>query len=96
MRVRIFKAAKNAMQSGRAKQAWRLEPELETARLPESVIGWASSGDTLNEIRMSFPSREAAERFAAKQGWEVVPYDPQERRIEPRNYADTITKRRRG
>ena len=96
MRVRIFKTSKNVMQSGRAKDGWRLEAELETARVPEAIMGWASSGDTLNEIRMNFTTREAAERFAVKQGWEIVPEtQAQERVIVPRNYSDTIFKARR-
>ncbi|MBI3440711.1 MAG: ETC complex I subunit, partial [Proteobacteria bacterium] len=55
MKARIFKPAKNAMQSGRASSAkWVLEYELETPRRPEPLMGWTAANDTLNQVRMKF------------------------------------------
>lgn len=89
MQVRIYRPAKNAMQSGRRKvQAWLLEPVLSTARIPEPVMGWTASGDTDNQVRMHFATLEEALIFAQKKGWEAVVLPDRPRSVKPRNYAD--------
>ena len=61
MKARIYKPAKNAMQSGLANTSeWVLEYELETPRRPEPLMGWVAAGDTLNQVRMKFITKEAA------------------------------------
>lgn len=91
MKVRIFQPSKTAMQSGRAAtHAWRLEAEIETPRRPEPLMGWISSGDTLNQIRLSFPTREDAVAFAERKGWDYAVQDAPIRRVRPRNYADNF------
>jgi ETC complex I subunit conserved region len=91
MDVRIFMPPKSAMQSGRAQTcAWLLEYELPTARRPEPLMGWTSSHDTLNSVRLRFDSKEAAIAFADKNGWRVSLEEPQERRVRPRSYADNF------
>jgi len=92
MKVKIYKPAKTAMQSGRAGSAanWVLEYDLPTARRPEAVMGWTSSGDTLNQVRMRFSSKEAAIALAESEGWEYEVSEPQARAIIPRNYTDNF------
>lgn len=93
MRVRIFRPAKSASQSGRAKtHEWVLEPEVVTSRIPDSIMGWASAGDTLSELanRMRFPMKEDAIAFAARNGWDYFVEEPTERRIRPRSYLDNF------
>jgi hypothetical protein len=91
MQVRIYQPAKTAMSSGRAKtQAWILEYEIETPRRPEPLMGWTSSGDTLNQVKLSFPTREDAVAFAERNGWGFSVQDPHERRVRPRNYAENF------
>lgn len=91
MQVRIYQPAKTAMSSGRAKtQAWILEYEIETPRRPEPLMGWTSSGDTLNQVKLSFPSREDAVAFAERKGWGFSVQEPHERRVRPRNYAENF------
>ncbi len=91
MNVKIYKPARNVMQSGRAKaQHWLIEPELPTARGPESLMGWTSSGDTLNQIKLEFATEEDAVRFAEAKGWAYTILPPQERKIQPRNYVDNF------
>jgi len=87
--VRIYKPAKSTMQSGRAKgQKWVMETEMETARKPEDLMGWVSSADTLNQVKVSFNTLEDAISHATAQGWEYVVSLPQERKLQPRNYSD--------
>lgn len=93
MRVRLYRPAKSASQSGRAKtRDWLIEPELATPRTPEALMGWQQAGDTLGELagRLRFASREEAIRFATDKGWDMVIEEPAERRITPRNYLDNF------
>ena len=91
MRAKIYKPAKNAMQSGRANtREWVLEYELETPRRPEPLMGWTSSGDTLNEVRMQFESKEAAISFAETRGIEYTLANDHLRKIKPRSYLDNF------
>jgi hypothetical protein len=91
MQVRIYQPAKTAMSSGRARaQAWILEYEIETPRRPEPLMGWTSSGDTLNQVKLTFPTRDEAVAFADKNGWQYSVQVPHDRRVRPRNYADNF------
>lgn len=96
MKVRIFRPAKSAMQSGRGKTAkWLIEAELESARTPEPLMGWISSEDTLNQLRLKFSSAEEAVNYAEKHGWAYTLDQPQERRVTPRNYGDNFKARQK-
>ena len=91
MKARIYQPARSATQSGRAKTAiWILEYELETPRGPEPLMGWTASGDTLNQVRMKFPTEADAVAFAEKKGWEYTVGTAQSRIIVPRNYVDNF------
>ena len=91
MRVRIYKPSKNAMQSGLARTGqWLLEYETETPRVPEPLMGWTSSGDTLNQVRLSFPTMQEAAAYAQQKGWAYTIQPPHERKVRPRNYVDNF------
>lgn len=91
MKARIYKPAKNTMQSGRATTAeWVLEYELETPRRPEPLMGWTSAGDTLNQVRMKFASKEAAIAFAEGHGMDYSIAAEAPRRVTPRSYLDNF------
>lgn len=91
MKAKIYKPSKNAMQSGRAAQGkWILEYELETARRPEPLMGWTSSGDTLNQVRLKFDSKETAISFAESKGMEFTLEAEHKRKIPSRSYLDNF------
>jgi hypothetical protein len=93
VRVRIYKPAKSAAQSGRAQtHAWRVEPEIVTPRAPEPLMGWVSAADTMSEMqgRLSFHTVEEAVVFVRKQGWDYALEEPAARRLRPRNYLDNF------
>jgi ETC complex I subunit conserved region len=90
-RVRIYRPAKTAMQSGIAKtRDWVLEYEPATPREPDPLMGWASAGDTLNEVRLKFATLDAAVEFARKRGLEYTVIPPEQRTIRPKSYADNF------
>ncbi len=91
MKAKIYRPAKSAMQSGAANtQDWVLEYELKTPRRPEDLMGWTSSGDTLNQVQLRFPSREAAVAFAEGNGWEYSVSLAHEKTVRPRSYLDNF------
>jgi len=76
MAARIYQKPKNAMQSGRAgTQTWVLDYEPAEAKKPDPLTGWAGSSDTLEQIRLTFPSLDAAKAYAERMGlaFHVVP-----------------------
>ena len=78
MTARIFKPAKNAMQSGRFKtREWQLDYEPELPRAVEPLMGWTSSSDMKQQITLRFHSKEEAVAYCERKG---IPYQV----IEPR------------
>lgn len=79
------------MQSGRAKTGiWLLEYETISRRQPESLMGWTSSEDTLNQVALKFPTKEEAVAFAERKGWDYFLAPEHERKVTPRNYGDNF------
>ena len=91
VQCRIYQPPKSAMQSGRARtHSWVLEYEPGTARRPEPLMGWTSSGDTLNQVRLRFPTQEEAVAFAEREGFGYAVETPKPHRVRPRSYADNF------
>ncbi|MFV0625341.1 ETC complex I subunit [Sphingomonas sp. ac-8] len=89
--ARIYQRPKNALQSGRARtDNWVLEFEPAEAKRPDPLTGWAGSGDTRDQLRLNFPTAEAATAYADKQGlaYHVVPAP--ERTLKLQAYADNF------
>lgn len=69
MTARIYRPARNAMQSGQGKsKQWVLVHELATPREIDPLMGYTTSGDTRQQVRLSFETLEAAEAYAQKNG----------------------------
>jgi hypothetical protein len=69
MPARIFRPAPNAMQSGRGNsRQWVLVHELSAAKEIEPLMGYTSSADTRQQIRLTFDTLEEAEAYAQRNG----------------------------
>ena len=91
MKARIFQKPKNAMQSGRAgTQRWFLEFAPAEARKADPLMGWAGSGDTQRQLRLSFATRDEAIAYAAKNGIEVEVMPTPVRTLKIQAYADNF------
>lgn len=89
--VRIYQPTKTAMQSGRARtHGWILEFAPKAKRHPEPLMGWISAGDTTNQIRLRFDSKDEALAYAEKQGYRVELIEPHDRKLRPKSYADNF------
>jgi hypothetical protein len=95
MTARIFKPAKNAMQSGRAStKEWRLEYEPEQSPAIEPLMGWTSSGDMKQQLTVHFDSQEEAVAYCERKG---IPYqliEPKQSAHRQIAYADNFAFRR--
>jgi len=91
MIARIFRQAKSAMQSGKAKtQAWELEFAPAAARISDPLMGWTTSTDTRGQVKLSFRDLEEAVAYARRHGiaFEVLPDRTHKKIIKA--YADNF------
>ena len=91
MLARIYKPAKTAMQSGVAKtKEWVLDYVPEQPREIEPLMGWTSSGDMQQQVRLCFDTSEAAIAYCERHGIAYRVFaakEPERRRIA---YADNF------
>ena len=96
MTARIFKPAKNAMQSGTAiTKQWRLEYEPEQPQVIEPLMGWTSSGDMKGQIHLSFDTKEEAVAYAERRGIPYQVFEPKPQTRRGLSYADNFAFARR-
>lgn len=96
MLARIFRPAKNAMQSGRAKTTdWVLEFEPASARVSDPLMGWTVSTDMNGQVRLMFDTREEAVAYAQRHGIVFELVAPNEQRRIVKAYADNFAYTRR-
>jgi hypothetical protein len=96
MTARIYKPAKTAMQSGQANtKDWVLDFEPEEPRQVEPLMGWTSSGDMRQQVRLRFSSKEEAIAYCERDGiaYQVFDTKPPSRRTVA--YADNFAFNRR-
>lgn len=96
MTARIYKPAKNAMQSGtgRTKQ-WVLEFEPEVPREVEPLMGWTSSRDTQQQVRLHFDSAAEAVAYCERNAIAYILREPHEPTRRVIAYADNFAYSRR-
>ena len=89
--ARIYKPAKTAMQSGRAKtKEWVLEFEPAAAKRPDALMGWAGSADTGGQVLLRFASQGEAIAYADRHGIAYALAEPHAARVRPKAYADNF------
>ncbi len=95
MTARIFKPAKNAMQSGRAKtREWQLDYEPEQPRAVEPLMGWTSSGDMKQQLTLHFETKEDAIAYCERKGIAYQVIEPKDCEARQVAYADNFAFRR--
>jgi hypothetical protein len=97
MLARIYKPAKSAMQSGSARtKEWVLDYEPEEPRVVEPLMGWTSSGDMKQQLRLFFDTREEAIAYCERQAIPYQVFEEKERTRRTMAYADNFAYTRRG
>ena len=91
MTARIYRPAPNAMQSGRGNSRhWVLVHDQVTAKQIEPLMGYTSSTDTRQQVRLAFDTLEEAEAYAQRNGI-AYSVQPEHTTVPKRNhYADNF------
>ena len=91
MPANIYQRPKNAMQSGKARTSdWVLDFVPAEAKRPDPLMGWAGSGDTQQQVQLSFPDKDAAVAYAEKYGIEAHVIATPPKRLKIQAYADNF------
>ncbi len=91
MSARIYRPAKNAMQSGRAKTtSWVLEMAPEAPYGRDPLMGWTTMRDMQRQVKMRFPSKEAAVAWAERHGLEYTVLPDHSPSPRNKSYADNF------
>ena len=67
-----------------------MEFEPQEAKRPDPLTGWAGSGDTRDQVRLGFPSREAAIAYAEKEGLGYTLIAAPEKKLRLQAYSDNF------
>ena len=92
MAIRIYKPARNAMQSGKGKSGdWVLEHVADAPRTADPLMGWTSSGDTRTQVRLRFDTKEEAVAYAEREGlaYTLAP-EPRPGKTIRKSYSDNF------
>ena len=96
MVARIYKPAKTAMQSGKAKtKEWVLDFEPQEAREIEPLMGWTSSADMASQIRLRFDTAEEAVAYCERRGIAYQLFAPKRTVRTGMSYSDNFAFKRR-
>jgi hypothetical protein len=99
MRARIYQPSKTAMSSGAAKtRQWVLEFAPASARDVDPLMGWTSSSDTQSQVRLNFPTKQAAMDYAQAHKIDAVVRENNKRKpnIRAGGYGENFATFRRG
>ncbi|MGR6430728.1 ETC complex I subunit [Rhizobium sp. PAMB 3182] len=91
MSAKIYRPAKTAMQSGKAKtHLWVLEFDQSVARKIDPIMGYTSSSDMLQQVKLTFETQEEAEAYAQRKGIEYRVIQPKEATRKALSYTDNF------
>lgn len=96
MLAKIYRPAKTAMQSGKARsKRWCLEFEPSVAPKLDPLMGWTGSADPSGQIRMFFDTKDEAVGFARTHAIPHQVTEPPEAKRIIKAYGDNFAFRRR-
>ncbi|WP_376090221.1 ETC complex I subunit [Roseomonas sp. CCTCC AB2023176] len=90
--ARIYSPPKSSMQSGLGRtNGWVLEHAIREPKRIDPLTGWYGSGDTPRQVRLHFPTLDAAEAYAKENG---IAYEveraQQKPALRPKSYSDNF------
>ena len=95
MFARIYRPAKTAMQSGKAKTGyWVLEFAPASARTPDPLMGWSSSSEMNAQVKLKFETEGEAVAYAKTHGIPFRVSEPKAQKRIIKAYADNFATNR--
>ena len=96
MTIKIYKPSKSSMQSGLGNtKQWLAEYISEKDKTKDSLMGWNSSSDTKEQIKIFFDTKEQAIEWSKKNNEQFIVIESKERKIKPKNYASNFDMNRK-
>ena len=87
----IFQESKSAMQSGKSRtNRWVLEFEQPTSSLTDPLMGWSGGSSMRSQVKLMFPSKEAALMFAKKHKISAKLRSTPKKSLKIQAYADNF------
>ncbi|OLP56858.1 NADH-ubiquinone oxidoreductase [Rhizobium rhizosphaerae] len=91
MSAKIYRPAKTAMQSGKAKtHLWILEFDQDVPRTIDPMMGYTSSADTRQQVKLTFDSAEQAVAYAERNGIDYRVIAPKDATRKAVSYSDNF------
>ena len=91
-KAKIYIPTKTAMQSGRGNsKKWLLEFETRDPKT-SPLMGWESSDDTMNEIKLEFSSKERAIEYEKNNDIKYKLIKPKIKKFVIKSYEDNFIK----
>ena len=96
MTARIYKPSKTAMQSGSGNtKEWVVDFDLEEPRQVEPLMGWTSSTDMRQQLRLRFESQAEAVAYCERHGIGFLLSEAKPARRRVISYSDNFAFKRR-
>jgi hypothetical protein len=90
-KAKIYIPTKTAMQSGRGQtKEWLLEFETKDPNI-SVLMGWESSNDTMEEVKLRFSTKDKAIDYATKNNIQYKVIEPNKKKFIIKSYADNFT-----
>jgi hypothetical protein len=90
-KAKIYIPSKTAMQSGRGQtKEWLLEFETKDPNI-SVLMGWESSNDTMEEVKLRFSTKDKAIDYATKNNIQYKVIEPNKKKFIIKSYADNFT-----
>ena len=89
--ARIYAPPRSTMTSGKGRtRGWTLEFVPAERQQADPLMGWVGSGDTQNQVRLRFGTREQAVAYTEANGLAYDIEEPKPAQIKPKSYADNF------
>ena len=89
--ARIYRPSRTAMQSGKGNaRGWVLDYEPAEQRTTDPLMGWTSSGDMKQQLKLTFDSREEAIAYADRNGIAYRLFQPAPERLLKKSYSENF------
>ena len=93
--ARIYVPGKSAMRSAPKTKSWVLDFEQASPKAVEPLMGWTSSADTRQQVRLHFDSKEEAIAYCEQNGLAYRVFEPNPPKRLIQGYADNFAYTRR-
>ena len=88
--ARIYGPTKNAMRSIAQTKSWVLDFEQASPKAVEPLMGWTSSSDVRQQVRLRFDTKDEAIAYAKRNGIPFQVFEPRLAKLQLKAYADNF------